>query len=437
LRSGSCIPTSIFAIGGCEIYSPDIIDRRLAAAKKAGIPFRRCSRDESIETAARLQKLIYDARGNKLPWGTLARPLDAKESAHILSEQTLCKFDFSYYGERFHVMSLDTGTVDDDVPVAPIKFQESQRRLIKSIGKREEEVHAEYAKYKMTEGIRVIAHKTRQQYYTAICRALTLHRMLLWPGTRAFAGALNPDGQGELYKRDKLAIENLPWWMRPEIAPDVKDTEIGFTHPLSCRLLYQSANQKQGMGVGSTIDVSHLTEVPLYMNPSYDINFSLLPAIPKARSTLHIQEGTSAGPAGYWREVSEACRNKEEGYASWTYVFIPWYFNSKKYRRIPPPNWTPSAHTLEHAELIERTSADWNDGVTVRATIEQLVWWQSEREMYSKQGSLGKFLASYPATPEQSFTQWGDGALPTELLERMELDERRPHIYDVEVAVTT
>lgn len=415
------------------MYSSSITESRLHQAKRAGLVYERLSRDRSLEKAAKLEKLRFDDRGQALPPGQLTRLPDDKEQAFIQSERLICKADFSYYAQRYHSIGIDTGTTTGEETLGPVRFQESQERLISAIGKREEEVYAEYAKYGFTEGIRVIAHKTRQQYYTAICRMLTIHRMLFWKGTRAFAGALNPAGADELYDRDKKAINNLPWWLMPEVYPDVKATEIGFKFPLDSRLVYQMANQKSGMGVGTTQDVSHLTEVPLYYNADYDINFSLMPTIPKARSTLHIQEGTSAGPTGYWREVSESCRNKEAGWESWVYVFIPWFFNSRKYRRVPPPNWTPSKHTLEHAELIERTSAEWNNGVTIRATIEQLAWWETEREIFARRGELGKFLATYPASPEQSFSLWGQGALPTELLEKMELDERDPHLYSVEV----
>lgn len=418
------------------MYSSDIIARRLFQVKKAtGLDIQklRLPRERSIEIADKLQKLRYDSKGALGAPGWLGRPLDSKEQSFIETERLLCKADFAYYAQRYHKIGVDTGTSETEETIAPVQFQESQRRLLRAMGKREEEVHAEYAKYKFTEGIRIIAHKTRQQYYTAISRMLTLHRMLFWPGTRALAAALNPKGVGELYKRDKLAIDNLPWWLMPEIYPDVKDEEIGFKHPLESRLMYQAENEKSGLAVGTTQDVSHLTEVPLWSFPAYNIGFSLMAAIPKTRQTLHIQEGTSAGGHGYWREVSEACRNKDEGWQSWTYVFIPWWTNVGKFRSIPPAGWQPKKHTQEHVEMVERTSPEWNDGATYRLTMEQAYWWESTRAQYVERGSLGAFLATYPATPEESFTQWSKGALPTELIEKMAFDERRPNVYSVEV----
>lgn len=416
-----------------NLYSSEIIQKRLYQAKKAGIQHERLPRDRSLEIAAKLERLRRDDKGGVLPPGQLSRPLDVKEQSFIESERLLCKADFAYYAERYHAIGIDTGTTDGDLTIGPVRHQESQQKCLKEMGKREAEVYAEHAKYGLTEGIRIIAHKTRQVYFTAFFREVTLHRMLFWPGTRAFAGALNPDGVGELYKRDKLAIDNLPWWLKPDVYPDVKDSELGFKDPLSSRLLYQAENQKAGIAVGTQQDVSHLTEVPLWLFPEQNIGFSLKAALPKSRMTLHVQEGTSAGKGGYWNTVSEAARHRRDGYESWTYIFIPWWLNRRKYRAIPPPNWKPDKHTLEHAELVERTSAEWNEGVTYRPTIEQLVWWQTERAQYILNGSLAFFLASYPCSPEQSFVNFSQGALPVELVEELELGLRKPMLYGVEV----
>ena len=422
------------------MYSPLITAKRFSKAKaeflKEGIEIKRLPRDQSIETAAKLQKLRFDNNGNPYPGDRTARPLDQKELAFTISERAICKIDFEYYATRYHTIGLDTGVTGEEQTTGPARFLESQVKLLKVIGKREEEVYAEHAKYGMTEGIRVIGHKIRQVVFTTTAREITLHRMLFWPGTRAFAAALNTDGLGELYKRDKLAIDNLPFWLQPsEVYPDVKDSEIGFPSPIGSRLLYQAENQKAGIAVGTQQDVSALTEVPLWQFPEYNIEFSLLPAIPKARSTFHFQEGTSAGKGGYWQTISEACRHKKKGFENWSYIFIPWWVNRAKWRALPPRNWSPDKITLEHAALIERTSPEWNDGVVYRPSIEQLAWWEFERAKYAANGDTASFYQSYGATPEQTFVSRGRGALPVELLEELEFDVRQPRPYSVDVYV--
>ncbi len=133
--------------------------------------------------------------------------------------------------------------------------------------------------------------------------------------------------------------------------------------------------------------------------------------------------------------MSEGCRKREEGFEDWIYIFIPWYCNRTKYIGNPPDSWRPSQHTVDHAELIERTSSEFCDGKTVRPSRDQLFWWEKTRAMHASNGEIASFLANYPATPEQSFTNWAQGALPVELIEQFELETRRPLTYGVEVEV--
>lgn len=131
--------------------------------------------------------------------------------------------------------------------------------------------------------------------------------------------------------------------------------------------------------------------------------------------------------------MTEAARHKRRGYESWTYAFIPWYMNKLKYRDNPPSNWVPEPHTIQHAELVERTSPEFMDGVSVQLSLEQLYWWETDRARHVQKGELAYFLTNYAATPEQSFQSSSQGALPVELIEKMELECRDGAPYDVEV----
>ena len=192
------------------MYSPEITERRLHAAKKAGLQYQRQPREKSIEISQRLEKLTKNDRGEPLPDGQLIRELDAKERAFINSERILCKADFGYYLTRYHVIERDPG-VGIEAGNGPATLLESQLTFIRRLGQREEVCYAEMAKYGHTAGILVYAHKCRQVAFTATSRGASIHRMLLYPGTRAFAATLKdgPQGTGELYKRDLLSINSL------------------------------------------------------------------------------------------------------------------------------------------------------------------------------------------------------------------------------------
>ncbi len=394
--------------------------------------FQRYPRDKSIEISAKLDRLRYDNLSRLLPDGQLARALLPSEQEFIDSERLLCKCDFVYFFTRYYCLELDPGVGERSGIGTPILL-ESQRRFIKLIGNREEECTEEQRKYKFTEGILAYFHKVRQVAATATARALTLHRMIFWPGTRCLAATLDDPRVSELFKRDHLALDNLPFWLKPRVYPDVKDTELGFEPPTSSRISYQAENQTNGIGTGSQNDVSHLTEVALWKYPGR-IRFSFVPSIPKAITTLHIQESTPDGKGDYWHEVTEAARHKRRGYESWIYAFIPWYMNRLKYRMNPPGNWSPEPHTIRHAELVERTSPEFMDGKRVELSIEQLYWWETTRAQHASNGELASFLTNYAATPEQSFQAPSAGALPVELIELMEMEVKSGLPYEVETA---
>ena len=423
------------------MYASSIIERRLYAAKKAGLVFQRRPRTDCIDIARELEFLRFDRNAKLLPEGQLTRVLKPAEIAHIESERIICKCDFEYFFLRYYNLRIDPGvgtTGDQDsLKIGPPPFLlESQRRYIKLLGKREEECHEEQRKHKFTLGIHAYFHKVRQVAATATARALSLHRMLFYSGSSCFAASLDEPRVSELFTRDHVALDYLPWWMKPSVYPDVKDTEIGFKPPVATRCVYQAENQQQGrggLGVGMQLDVSHLTEVALWQNPFF-IGFSFLPAVPKSISTLHIQESTANGK-GYWHEVTEAARHKKRGFEHWVYAFIPWYLNKTKHRDVAPDSWTPEPHTIKHAELIERTSPEFMDGMTYYPNRDQLPWWETTRASHVRRGELAGFLTNYPATPEQSFQNPQQGALPPELIEKMEQRVRFPEIcYDVEIA---
>jgi len=414
------------------MYHPEVIDRRIYAAKKKGLIFNRLPRDRSMEITAKLELLRYDSKMNLLPEGQLARPLDEAEAAFIESERNLCKADFLYYLSRYHACERDPG-VGTESGTGPAKPLQSQLRYIELVGRRELVCHQEKKKYGHTSGILIYLHKVRQVAATATFAAVRVHRMLFWPGTRCFAATLKegPMGTGELYTRDLLALNNLPFWLKPaKLYPNVKDDQIGIENPLGTRMAYQAENQQTGIGTGTQQDVSHLTEVPLWSYP-HRIRYSFVPSIPKALSTLHVQEGTSAGKGGYWQEVTEACRRRDRGFEDWIYIFLPWWVNVLKYRANVPDGWKPEEKTLKHAELVERTSPEFNDGVTYHPTREQLYWWESTRAIHAANNETASFLANYPATPEQSFSNWAQGALPVELIEELEFDLKEPMPYEV------
>lgn len=406
------------------MYSESIVDRKIHALAARGILVTRRSVDEVVSVTEKLQAKFIDSKG--------AAPLTVRESDFIRNEQRLCRLDFRYWALRYGFIELDTSVSAIAGQGRIPEFWPSQEAALALIAKREEQSYAEFKQYGFTDGIMAVWHKTRQQFATATMRLITGHRMTLFNGTRAIAASLDDTKIGEIYKRDHIWLDNLPWFLKPEMKFDVKNGGMTF-EKLASSITYQQANQEAGVGTGQQFDISHMTEVALWPDP-WRLQFDFLPAVPKALTTFVAFESTANGRGQYnfWHQFTEYIRKREEGFERWIYVFTPWYVNTNKNRLIPPEGWEPAEFTLQHAELVERTSPEFCNGQTIRPSSPQLYWWETEFKQAQKMGTLNVFLTNYPATPEQSFQHSALAALPHETVEWMRATALMGMPYNIE-----
>lgn len=394
------------------MYSPLIVHQNIRKAVKLGLEIKRRSVDERIGVAEALA-LISDNKGN------LKRALTEQEKGFIASEQVLCRLDFRYFAEAYGVIELDAS---EGGGIAPIKkLWQSQEIALKLLAKREEEAHEQYKKEGFSEGILSCYNKARQQGVTALWRLLLWHRCLFYKRTRSLSatiGSPNDKNKLELYNRDKIILDNLPWFLQVPIKFDVKGEQLELDEPIRSRMAYADDTQKAGIGTGTQIDCHHMTEVGLW-NMAERLEYDFLPGVPKSPLVLGGWESTANGRQNFWHIFTENVRHKKRGYEHWIYTFIPWYLIGTKYRRVAPDDWTPDDNTVQHAEMVEKTSHEWNGGQTYRLSRHQMYWWESEYIRAQQQGQLGVFFSNYPATPEESFQHFSGAAFSYETLEFM------------------
>lgn len=84
-----------------------------------------------------------------------------------------------------------------------------------------------------------------------------------------------------------------------------------------------------------------------------------------------------------------------------------------------PDNWVPDEMTTNHAEIVAKTSPEFNEGKTYRLARNQMYWWETTREFHKAKGILNIFYTNFCATPEESFQSSGKKALPFDVLEWM------------------
>jgi hypothetical protein len=369
------------------------------------------------DMTAHLKSLVksYDKNGSPKEW---VREPTSQEWAYINNERIVAKYDFRYFANRYCCIRI---VRPDGSPVAVDRmgkygFMKTQEALLARIEKDEKEMYEAFDNNHSVRGLLYFVHKARQTGYTALVRMMEKQRTFYWPDTMALAASENLEMVQELYRRDKVIWDNMPWFMRPEIKYDTKDEQLEFEGTNSVTL-YHQGNQRGGLGTGKTISVAHLTECALWDRSAanhYDntrkILDDLYPAIPRSLNTLYIMESTAMGIGGFWYDQVELIRS---GSSRFNLFFCPWYAATDKYAETAPLDWEPNEFVRHQGDVAEATSVEYL-GYKVTPTRDQLYWY--EKTMDEHTGRLFTFFSNYPTTIEESFQNSGDCAFSYELL---------------------
>ena len=398
------------------MYSQKIVDqseRRLR--DKFQLKLVRYSADECHSRSAELAKLRSDD-------GSFSRALTPDEKSFIKNEQLLCAIDFVYFFERYASLIQDQGGL-----LTGVDLWESQRILLNVIANLEEAMHDAASHQATIDGILIYLHKARQLGATAIARAITVHRLISSKHVRAMAASVDDDKIMELYDRDKIIIDNLPFYLRPSLQYDEKAQHI-FLDKLGSRCIYQVGSQKSGLGQGRQFDVSHLTECASWQWPGM-IEVDFMPTIPQSLRAFCLLESTAQGRGNWWH--TQIKKLQQHQVRRWNLVFIPWYVEKKKYHATPPANWEPSEEAMAHAQHVYETSHRYI-GRSVMLTKDQLYWWQTTRDEHYLSNSLAIFYTNYCATIEESFQFTTKSAFSFDTIEYYRSRATNPTAYRID-----
>lgn len=357
----------------------------------------------------------YDKDGSPKEW---VREPTRQEWDYINNERIMVKYDFRYFANRYcniQIVRTDGSPVAVD-RLGKYGFMRTQKALLKRIESDEIKMYEAFSKGESVFGLLYFIHKARQTGFTAIVRMMEKQRTFYWPDTMALAASENLEMVQELYRRDKVIYNNMPWFVRPAVRYDTKDEQLEFSG-INTVTLYHQGNQKGGMGTGKTISVAHLTECALWDRSAanhYDntgrILTDLFPAIPKSLNTLYVMESTALGIGGFWYDQVNQIR---DGKSRFSLFFCPWYAADEKYTETAPIGWEPNEFTKHVAETVENTSYEYL-GYKMRLTRDQMRWY--EKTMDEHTGRLFTFFSNYPTTIEESFQNSGDCAFSYEML---------------------
>jgi hypothetical protein len=382
---------------------------------KMGIRLVRYPYAKVEEWRERLEAVWNPSRNEPL------RPLSREEQAFIANERLMSMLDFRYWVERYWTVEID-GVMGGGI--GPMRLGESQEILLRIIAKAQEEEADKVKRGETADGILIADHKARQVWHTALCRALCMHRATQIPNSRCVAGSVDDEKIQILYDRDTLGYNHLPWYLKPNIVFNEKNEHISFG--IGSKVTYMISSKKSSFGQGTQNDFGHITEVSEFFAP-LQLEIDFFPTFPQSPDTLLVLESRANGRRGWWREFTELVRHGRK--KRWRYCFIPWYAESRKYRRTPPPDWKPSEVAMLHAKKVYETSAEFV-GKPVYLPKEQLYWWETTREEYRVSGNLSSFLTNYCATPEESFQHAGQSAFGPEVLDELRLRTRKGRPYE-------
>lgn len=380
------------------MYSSKVTEDQLSKIEsKLNLKFHRYSPSDSIEITAYLTTLrdsnkLFDSNNNYLR---------RDHAIFVRNERILFQQDFNY---ALRYIKIVKDAVEGG-GLGYFQLWESQEILMRLISKLEEHNIDYYQRNYPCDGILICDNKGgRQLGHTMIGRALTIHRCVSWPYTRAMGASVDEDKLLELYDRDKRIIDNLPFFLTPAEwgtsagGYDKKGEHIQLSS-LDSSILYQQAKQQSGIGTGRQFDVNHNTEVSQWPYPrSLELDF--FPALPQHPYTFSLQETTPQGRKNWWHDWSERVRHGK--IPRWSYLYIPFYAEPKKYRRHPPDAWKPNEQTLQMAWKVYNTSVELV-GRQITLEREQLYWWETSYSEALENNSLNLFLSNYSITPEMSF----------------------------------
>jgi hypothetical protein len=397
------------------VYSEAVTRQEQSALEqRTGVSLVRYDPDYSWAVESRLAAIWQADKG-------LLRPLTAAESDFIRNERLLCAIDFHYWTRYARLLPDAALGVGDLITFSPWA---SQSLIFSECARLEELAYEQYLSHRPQDGILIAVPKARQEGISIAAAMLKMHRLTTSPYSLAVTASENLDKRTALYQRDERIHQHLPWWLQPSrTEPDIINERLTFGK-LDSSVLYQDYAQKSSLAAGEQYLLGHMSELAQGDQIAVDrfMELDYFPAIPQSWRTLHILESTPAGQGGWWHPFVMA---NASGSGRWTIKFVPWYMLEFKYRRTPPADWQPNAHSLLHAEKVRETSPGYI-GRVVELSKDQLYWWESTREEYRKKGSLSFFLTNYPATLEESFQTSGNSIFDFETIDYYRTRTRPP-----------
>jgi len=415
------------------MYSPRIVAIRRAALERDLTPLiplglREYSTDEVLEFRYQRFADLFDKKGNR------TRELSPEESSFILNEQLLGKVDFKYFAERYATINIAGQTLGSLYPLF-----ESQQIVINEIGRIEEDRYDT----NHPDGVIVNVLKDRQQGISTLSVAINFHRTITHGNIFSLIASDVPDNTDFIWDMYERMLDALPFYLKPDCLERVKNDEIVYT--TGTRVFHGASKSTRGadkssrtasdgtkgnLGRGKTLSMVHNSELATWTNPG-QIDAALEPAIAVSPQTFWLKESTAQGrgKSNWWYNEWQLSKiNKSRAVP----IFIPCFATRTKNSLPPPAGWTPSPNTLSVARRYEESGPRWMHKA-VRATRDQLYWYEKTRSEKEAKGQLAEFIQEHPVDDDEAFQYSGQQQIITTLVMERLRNQARPVASMIEI----
>jgi hypothetical protein len=245
--------------------------------------------------------------------------------------------------------------------------------------------------------VRALLPKARQLGVSTYTAARFYHRVTHSFGTSCYILAHKSEATTHLFNivksfhGDVQALARaLPMFPAPEISAS-NARELVFPE-LRSNYKVGTAEGKD-VGVGSTNQLLHLSEIALYQDTA-GIAAGLMGTVHLLPGTEIIMESTGRGPQGtFYSMCQQALEEQNKGL--YRLYFLPWFWDSD-YRAKAPENWEPPIEFVDYAN-------------EHKLDIDQLYWFYLKNQQMATMYSANAFEVhritrqEYPATLDECF----------------------------------
>lgn len=361
-----------------------------------------------VETDFETGNIISQRDPDRRPEETLT----PDEVRWIENETVLCRIDFRYWVSRYAWIK------NDEDQVFRFNAWRSQSIFLDIVAEMEDEQIA----------IFLIILKARQLGISRIISLILLHRVIFYANRNAFMASSTEDKTRLLFDMADFTLERLPWWMRPaeKFRREGKLLELANGSGVTL----QHGQQGTGIARGTTPTVAHISELAEFDDPSSLIDSSLLRAMHPSPGSFLGLEGTAEGINNWWHKkwkTQKALWPERRGRLR--PLFLPWfvgglYPKQADLRARPVPHnyeermlpWA-KAHAEMAAEYVRSTDylrrhlgEDWT------MPLEQIWYYETERDAAIREGRLNKFLQEMPANDDEAFQSTNISVFDTETI---------------------